>query len=47
MALNPVFTGLEEENKTKKERKRGRHMAAESHHVPRPSSSWNYALRPA
>ena len=45
MALTPVFTGLEEEKETKKERKRGIHMAAEPHHVPRTSSSWNYAPR--
>ena len=45
MALTPVFTRLKEEKETKKERRR--HMAAESHHVPRPSSSWNYALKPA
>ena len=47
MVLTPVYTGLEEEKKTKKGKKRGRHMAAESHHVPRPTSSWNYALKPA
>ncbi|MCX4328896.1 MAG: hypothetical protein OSJ45_16700 [Lachnospiraceae bacterium] len=46
MALTPVFTKLEEEKKTKKGRKK-RHMAAEPNHVPRPPSSWNYALRPA
>ena len=33
-------------NENKKERRRGRLMAAESHHVPRPYSSWNYAPRP-
>jgi len=27
--------------------KRRRLMAAASHHVPRPSSTWNYALKPA
>ena len=27
--------------------KRRRLMAAESHHVPRPSSTWNYAPKPA
>ena len=52
MAINPVFTGIQQEKETKKKNKReeednGHMMAAASHHVPRPSSTWNYALKPA
>ena len=33
--------------KTKKKEDNGHMMAAASHHVPRPSSTWNHALKPA
>ena len=47
MAINPVFTRVSEEIIKQKKKEKEEDLWQQNPHVPRPSSSWNHALKPA